>query len=100
MLEKFSLFLGCMVFQINICFLSLRIVCCNYTSLDTTMTTFKYANVFGLLEMVVCPSLPFLFGSLASAGLGPCLRRQVVSTMSNNLLVVFGLLVMAGSIVL
>lgn len=75
MLEKVSLFLGYMVFQINICFLSLRIVCSNYTSLNEEMTAFKYANVFGLVEMVVYPSVPYLFGAITSAGLGPCLRK-------------------------
>jgi hypothetical protein len=73
-------------------------VCLNYTSLDAEMATFKYANVFGLFEMVAYPSVPFLFGSLASAGLGPCLRKSANSSMANNLLVVLGLLVMAGSV--
>jgi hypothetical protein len=46
MLEKVCLFLGYMVFQINICFLSLRIVCSNYTALDSEMNNFEYVKVF------------------------------------------------------
>ena len=98
MLEKICLFLGYMVFQINICFLSLRIVCSNYAPLDTNMMNFKYVKVFGLLEMVIYPSLPFLFGSLTSAGLAPCLRNHVKSATAYNLLVVLGMCVMLASI--
>ena len=98
MLEKVCLFLGYMVFQINICFLSLRIVCSNYTALDSEMNNFEYVKVFGLLEMVVFPSLPFLFGSLTSAGLAPCLRANVKSSTVSNLLVVLGMCVMMVSI--
>jgi len=64
------------------------------------MTNFKYVKVFGLLEMVIYPSLPFLFGSVASAGLAPCLRKHVKSTTAYNLLVVLGMSVMLASILL